>query len=473
MSNNNGFDLTRRRILGGVATVGAASAAAGAGTMALFSDTESSSGNTVQAGTLDLEVGSSDSLGIDVSGKAPGWSDTYQANVDNSGSTGGNLRVDVNVVSVGDGATPESEENYAQSNGMLDEVWIKLGFGGSTDIIQPATSLGTAEMLGELDALRSLAGQSGTTLDVEVGIDTDATNEIQGDEIEFEVVISLLQKDPITVGSAGADYSSIQAAVDAASAGDTVKLVDSSYSESFTISNDSIGLYGQGATIDVGGANRGVVVNADDATLSGVEITNADPQAIEVNADATSNSPRKSGVTLRNLTVDNGATGRSIVVDYSDNVVANNVVTSNNGNDGFTFWYTHDSRAENVTANGNGDNGIYFNGDNNALLHSTANGNSDEGLDVNWYDDIGPSQQRVLVDGVVTRNNGEDDVELHDNGTDDGTAADSKLLKNVDTSSSTAPTSLRLVQVSEGEVQTVNCVFPNPTLDGNDNDVDP
>lgn len=54
MSDKN-IELTRRRVLGGIATVGAASAAVGAGTFAAFSDTETSSGNTISAGTLDLE----------------------------------------------------------------------------------------------------------------------------------------------------------------------------------------------------------------------------------------------------------------------------------------------------------------------------------------------------------------------------------------------------------------------------------
>ena len=468
--NDDTFKLTRRRALGGLAAAGAASAAAGAGTMALFSDTESSSGNTVQAGTLDLEVGSTESLDIDVSGKPPGWSGQYSANVDNAGSVAGGLRVEVNVTGTSDGATPDSETNYAQSNELLDEVWIRLGFGGY-DVIDTATSLGTAEMLGELDALQRLSGGSGTSLDVEVGIDRDATNEVQGDEITFEVSVSLLQGEPITVGSGtGTDYSTIQAAVDAASAGDSVKLVDSSYSESFTISNDGVGLYGKGATIDAGNAKPGVGVDANDVTVHGLEVTNAD-QAVVVNTDATGSTPRKSGVTLMDLTVDSGAGDRAVVVDYSDNVVANDITSSNNGNDGFTFWYTHDSRAENLTADNNGDNGIYFNGDNNALLHSQANGNTDEGVDLNWVD-LGRSKQRVLVDGVTARNNGQDDVELHDNGSNEGTAADGKLLKNVDTSSSSAPTSLRLVQVSPGEVETVNCVFPT-ILDGTDNDVDP
>lgn len=66
------LQLTRRRVLGGMATIGAASAAAGAGTMALFSDTETNSGNTVSAGTLDLTLGGTSSAAISAGPVAPG-----------------------------------------------------------------------------------------------------------------------------------------------------------------------------------------------------------------------------------------------------------------------------------------------------------------------------------------------------------------------------------------------------------------
>lgn len=60
MSDDNGVSVTRRRVVGSLVTVGVASTAAGAGTMAWFQDTESSTGNTVQAGTLDLQLGDDD-----------------------------------------------------------------------------------------------------------------------------------------------------------------------------------------------------------------------------------------------------------------------------------------------------------------------------------------------------------------------------------------------------------------------------
>lgn len=50
------IDLSRRQILGGLGTIGAASAAAGLGTRAFFSDQETFRDNTITAGSLDLKV---------------------------------------------------------------------------------------------------------------------------------------------------------------------------------------------------------------------------------------------------------------------------------------------------------------------------------------------------------------------------------------------------------------------------------
>jgi Ca-activated chloride channel family protein len=50
------YNTTRRQILAGMGAVGLASAGAGLGTTAYFSDTESFSGNTLEAGTLDLKL---------------------------------------------------------------------------------------------------------------------------------------------------------------------------------------------------------------------------------------------------------------------------------------------------------------------------------------------------------------------------------------------------------------------------------
>ena len=57
MSNDTKFRLSRRKTLAALGTVGAASAGAGLGTSAFFSDEETFEGNTLTAGELDIKVG--------------------------------------------------------------------------------------------------------------------------------------------------------------------------------------------------------------------------------------------------------------------------------------------------------------------------------------------------------------------------------------------------------------------------------
>jgi predicted ribosomally synthesized peptide with SipW-like signal peptide len=56
MTDDDLFELSRRKALAGLGTIGIASAGAGLGTSAFFSDTESFDGNMITAGELDLAV---------------------------------------------------------------------------------------------------------------------------------------------------------------------------------------------------------------------------------------------------------------------------------------------------------------------------------------------------------------------------------------------------------------------------------
>ncbi|MFC5277885.1 VWA domain-containing protein [Halorubrum rubrum] len=56
MSDNNGFKISRRKALAGLGGIGVASAGAGLGTSAYFSDEESFEGNSLTAGELDLKL---------------------------------------------------------------------------------------------------------------------------------------------------------------------------------------------------------------------------------------------------------------------------------------------------------------------------------------------------------------------------------------------------------------------------------
>lgn len=79
-------------MLGGICTAGVSSAVAGAGTAARFSDTESSTGNEIRAGTLTLQFDGSSTVGL-ASTLSPGTSIRGSVTLVNDG-VAGSLDVD-------------------------------------------------------------------------------------------------------------------------------------------------------------------------------------------------------------------------------------------------------------------------------------------------------------------------------------------------------------------------------------------
>ncbi|MFB6176159.1 MAG: TasA family protein, partial [Halobaculum sp.] len=146
------FELTRRRVLGGALTVGAASAATGAGTLALFSDTEQSSGNTVSAGTLDLTADGDDdattTLSVGGSTVEPGASGSGATTLSNAGSIDGFANFDVSTVQQNENGQTEPERPVDNSGGdpgtgsgelggLIPDTWstldVRYGFDTTGD----------------------------------------------------------------------------------------------------------------------------------------------------------------------------------------------------------------------------------------------------------------------------------------------------------------------------------------------------
>lgn len=206
MSEKN-VELTRRRVLGGVATIGAASAAAGAGTMAYFSDTESSTGNTVSAGTLDLTSGGDNGpYGIiDVDNKAPGWSTTTTLSLQNDGTIDGDLSIEVDSIQESGGENPEPEQTAeGDSNNdadLAEFLDVEISFGGTQKWSGKAADLSSGQTL----SLGTLPGDEGSTtkdFEVDLSIPTDASgvdgyddvNAIQGDSVTVNATFHLDQQ---------------------------------------------------------------------------------------------------------------------------------------------------------------------------------------------------------------------------------------------------------------------------------------
>ncbi|MDS0223138.1 CalY family protein [Haloarcula sp. S1AR25-5A] len=226
--SDKSIELTRRRVLGGIATVGAASAAAGAGTFAYFSDEETSTGNTIQAGTVDLgspETSGSQSLGTDL---APGDNFTIQIETTYNGSIDD---VDLNLnaqltdptvnTETGDNTTDLSAAQFASAfkiDGNDGEAYVQI----NPEDDGPKDDLLGSDSLAETDI--------NTDLDVSSGdVDDDGNYDVSGVDLN----------DIVSDGLSGeTDYATLQN-------GDTVRVQISG-----TLDTD-LGNAGQADSVDV------------------------------------------------------------------------------------------------------------------------------------------------------------------------------------------------------------------------------
>lgn len=181
------IELSRRRVLGGLAATGLASAAAGAGTMAAFSDSESSTGNTVQSGTLDLTLdgGNSTVTFLDVGGAVPGDNGDGTVTLANAGSVSASPAVDIAAID----ATDRSGTGSGQ---LLDHLAVAGTLGGTTVFTrQPASQLsaGTTYSAGP-----ALAGGESRVFTLEWWLPQDTPNSAQGDSVSLDLTFRLTQE---------------------------------------------------------------------------------------------------------------------------------------------------------------------------------------------------------------------------------------------------------------------------------------
>jgi len=173
----------------------------GAGTMAYFNDTETSSGNTFTAGTLDLTVdGANDPLPVkfNLTDLAPGSSGTITYTLNNVGNIAGYL--DLQNISVTDteGTNPESETGDIGEPGELSaNIYVTVTLGAS----QLYAGL-LSGIVSDYDANVALAAQDTTALTIAWVVDKDNAspplgedvgNDIQGDIATVVLTIELAQ----------------------------------------------------------------------------------------------------------------------------------------------------------------------------------------------------------------------------------------------------------------------------------------
>jgi len=210
--NSQLYDLSRRKMLAGLGAIGLASAGAGLGTSAYFSDTETFANNTLTAGTLDMSVAANvvaandywveegalelsavaDSedavVGLQVDDVKPGdWAIVcFEIEV---GDNPGYVQVCTENFAEDGGANPEPEQDAEgdQNNSadlgeyLLTTVWQQ--YAGPSD-----GSAGGAKT--DLDVLDPVFNNASDDLDISYqepfnldgGVDTDTDGDFDGDD---------------------------------------------------------------------------------------------------------------------------------------------------------------------------------------------------------------------------------------------------------------------------------------------------
>ncbi|MEA3324564.1 MAG: right-handed parallel beta-helix repeat-containing protein, partial [Euryarchaeota archaeon] len=149
----------------------------------------------------------------------------------------------------------------------------------------------------------------------------------------------------------GADYDTIQGAVDVAGAGDTIYVYDGIYDEHVVIST-SITLSGQSesnVTIDGGGSGDCVRISSSDVAINGFTITNASRYGLYASS---------SDVNIENVTsTDNGNYGIYFYVGKAF-ALRNSTITGNRGGIYYDERATGDAVVEDSTITNNVGHGV-------------------------------------------------------------------------------------------------------------------
>jgi len=199
--------LNRRRVLGGIVTIGAAAAAAGAGTFAFFSDTENDT-STVDAGTLSL--GAPTSANLSISDAVPGNSTSGTVTSTYNGSVDAEVDIGVTISeSTSEPSEPSSGTNtelnateFAQLL-QVDTASVDVG-GASQDLLNTVSDnngngyvdLDDLTQSAPFDAVTGSDATSGDSVSVTLGLTfvSSADNDAQADGVD--VTVSLTAEQP-------------------------------------------------------------------------------------------------------------------------------------------------------------------------------------------------------------------------------------------------------------------------------------
>ncbi len=200
-------------ILTSVFVMALVAAGIGMGTMAFFSDVETSSDNMFTAGTLDLTVDGLDDpslpIYVTLTEMAPcEWVEIGPIKLKNVGSIGGYADLHFEITASDGGLYPEPEMEYESVYGIddyiADELFVSVAIDsdkdGDIDGEDHIIHLDGEIYLHELDCnqiwLVPLDAGAEIWLYLDFHLDENAENDCQGDWVEFAIHFTLDQEGP-------------------------------------------------------------------------------------------------------------------------------------------------------------------------------------------------------------------------------------------------------------------------------------
>ena len=192
--------ILTRKIAMSVLVIAVATAMVTLGTFAYFSDSETSTGNTFGAGTLDLIVNGENPLSsaFAESNLYPGWSSTEPITVTNGGTIDGNtLTVSVQNLANDDNSCNEPEALVDTTCGVDPDGDL----GANMDIVIHDVDANVDIWSGTLNQLAgagsvplgSLNASQTRNFELQGSIGTGVGNIIQSDAVTFDIVVDLTQ----------------------------------------------------------------------------------------------------------------------------------------------------------------------------------------------------------------------------------------------------------------------------------------
>jgi len=205
------MDKKIKSVLGSILVIGVVTAMMAVGTISIYTDTETSTGNTFTAGTLDLQIwDSGNNAWVDdsnvptvndlwnnmVNNLKPGDSGTIIIPVKNAGTIDGYADIHIKNVINSPGVTTEPEptpDNGELGSAILVNISYDSDGDGSAD-----ETLVSGETLDNLEcitytATTTLTGGSTAKWIIDLWLPGSVGNEIQGDSVTCDVEFSLDQ----------------------------------------------------------------------------------------------------------------------------------------------------------------------------------------------------------------------------------------------------------------------------------------